>query len=85
MLFPARGIDMETWVTASRECDVSCEVINDQAQFKLGDTDATLYLVMDTKVLARLVEVAARTQKQWQEVPSGQLANFTVTASVATS
>jgi hypothetical protein len=35
MMFPTRGIAVETWVTTSRECDVSCEVIDDQAQFVL--------------------------------------------------
>jgi len=84
MVFPSRGIDVETWVTASRECDVSCEVIGDQAQFKLGDTDTSLHLVMDSKVLDRLAEVAAQTQKQWLDVPSGEFANFTVTGSAAT-
>jgi hypothetical protein len=68
-------------VTTSRECDVSCEVIDDQAQFVLGDGDTSLHLVLDRRALARLAEVVVRTQKQWQDVPSGEFADFTVTAS----
>lgn len=82
-MFTSRGIAVETWITASRDCDMLCEVVGDQAQFKLGGTETSLQLVMDSKALAKLVEVAVRTQQQWQDVPAGEFANFTVTTSAA--
>lgn len=83
-MFISHGIAIETWITTNRECDVVCEVVGDQAQFKLGGTETSLHLVMDSKALAKLVEVAARTHQQWQDVPAGEFANFTVTTSAAT-
>ena len=59
-------------------------VVGAVPQFKLGGTDTSLHLVMDSKALAKLVEVAARTQRQWQDVPAGEFANFTVTTSAGT-
>lgn len=78
-MFLSRGIALDTWVMASRECDISCEVIGNQAQLTLGHNTGSLNLVLDDGGLASLIEVAVDAWTRWQAVPAGELANFTVT------
>jgi hypothetical protein len=78
-VFLSRGIALDTWVTASRECDISCEVIGDQAQLTLGHNTGSLNLVLDNGGLAGLIEIAVDAWTRWQAVPEGELASFTVT------
>jgi hypothetical protein len=80
-VFLSRGIALDTWVVASRDCEISCEVVGDQAQFVLGHAAGSLNLVLDQGGLANLVEIAVKTWTQWQTVPEGKMASFTVTAS----
>jgi len=78
-VFLSRGIALDTWVMASRECDISCEVIGNQAQLTLGHDTGSLNLVLDDGGLAGLVEIAVDAWTRWQAVPEGELANFKVT------
>ena len=80
-MFLSQGISVDTWVTASRDCEISCEVVCDQAQFTLGHATGSLNLVLDQGGLANLADIVAETIARWRAVPEGEQASFSLTLS----
>lgn len=55
------GIALDTWVTIDRDCDMTHEVVAEQAQITLGHPTGTLQLILDERGLTKLLEVANKT------------------------
>ena len=55
------GIGLDVWVNIDRDCDMSHEVVGDQAQFTLGHRNGTLQLILDEAGLTQLVDEARKT------------------------
>lgn len=71
-MFLSQGIAVDTWVMASRDCDMSCEIVGDQAQFTFGHASGSLNLVLDQAGLAKLADIVAASRTQWQATPTGE-------------
>lgn len=55
------GIALDTWVTIDRDCDMTHEVVAEQAQITLGHPTGTLQLILDESGLSKLLEIAHQT------------------------
>lgn len=43
-VFTSQGIATDSWVLISGDCELSCEVVGDQAQFEFGHGTSSLHL-----------------------------------------
>jgi hypothetical protein len=63
---------LDAWAFVDEDCPVSCEVIDDQAQFEVGCPSGLLHLVADQGALARLVDIAGKALAEWRATPADQ-------------
>jgi len=73
-----QGISLGTWASLTAECDMSADVIGDQAQLQFGHRSGSLCLVTDEPGLAKLLRLATDVLTQWQAADNGKRAAFSV-------
>jgi hypothetical protein len=74
------GIAVEAAVTVDGNCDVSCEVVDDQIRLIFGRTDTGLQLYFDWPGLDRLLAVTRAAMTRVQMTPQDTKIDFMVSA-----
>lgn len=72
------GISLDTWASLTAECDMSADVVGDQAQLQFGHQSGSLCLVINETGLAKLIRLATVVLTQWQATDSGNRVAFSV-------
>lgn len=75
-----RGIEVESVVTVDADCDMSCDVVDDQIEFWFGPVTDGLHFYFDWPGLAKFMRVVSETVAQAKTIPRGERMDFTVNA-----
>lgn len=74
------GIAVEATVTVDGDCDMSCEVLDDQIQLIFGRIATGLHVYFDWPALDKLLAVLRAAMRRVEMTPAGTPACFTVSA-----
>lgn len=59
-MFTVSGICVDSWVRVEGPCDITCDVVGDEAQFRFGGERSTgLQMIVTEEVLENLVQKSA--------------------------
>ena len=58
-MFTDCGIAVDVWVKIEEHCSITCDVMDDEAQFSFGHRSGSLELITSEKMLETLVSVAS--------------------------
>lgn len=58
-MFAHQGICVDSWVKVEDNCNIRCEIVGDEAQFRLGGSSGGLEIIFTEGGLATLVTVGA--------------------------
>lgn len=74
------GIDVAVSITIDSDCDMSCEVVDDQVLFIFGRRETGLLLYLDWPTLHKFLRVVGAAVQHAQSTPAGQPSDFMVSA-----
>ena len=75
-----RGVAADVSVTVNDQCQMSCEVDNDETRFQFGSATTGLRLDFDWQGFVRFMRVADAVIEQLRAIPDGAPIDFVVTA-----
>ena len=75
---PSRGIAADSCVTVDGNCPISCEVVDDQIEFRFGDDESGLHLFFEGSGFVRFLHVGLQMVERYRALPVGTRVDFVV-------
>jgi hypothetical protein len=73
-----RGMVTDSVVTVDDTCRMSCEVLNEQIEFRFGDHTGGLHLFLDWEGYVKFVKLQAEVVERFFTLPPGAPIKFLV-------